>query len=316
MIKIQRIILTSPPIAFTIRKSKKFTLPGFQGLSLYDVVHFFINQINRVGLNERASAISFNTLLALPPACIFLFTLLPYVPASDLIHKEILGILSEFAPTPSASEMIQSFINDFFQPRTGLLSFGFLLAIFYASNAMMGMINTFDKSIREHKGFFLQKRLKAIQLTFILTLLVIVSGFVLVAQEAVIKWLLGLQSSKSISWWPYVRWTMLILIIFLSIALIYRFGPSVKKKWKLASPGALLSTSLILLTTLAFSYWVNNFGTYNTLYGSVGTILVLMLIIYFNAMIILIGFELNVSITYLLAESEKRKLKSMDGLDN
>jgi membrane protein len=212
--------------------------------------------------------------------------------------------------------MIQSFINDFFQPRTGLLSFGFLLAIFYASNAMMGMINTFDKSIREHKGFFLQKRLKAIQLTFILTLLVIVSGFVLVAQEAVIKWLLGLQSSKSISWWPYVRWTMLILIIFLSIALIYRFGPSVKKKWKLASPGALLSTSLILLTTLAFSYWVNNFGTYNTLYGSVGTILVLMLIIYFNAMIILIGFELNVSITYLLAESEKRKLKSMDGLDN
>jgi membrane protein len=107
---------------------------------------------------------------------------------------------------------------------------------------------------------------------------------------------------------------VVIVLLFLgSISFIYRHAPFVHKRWKLINPGAILATTLMLLFTILFSFWVNHFSNYNKLYGSIGTILILMLFIYFNSLVLLIGFELNVSINSLRHEAEERKKSEMNG---
>lgn len=315
MIKLQRIIVTSSPIAFIIRKSKEITIPGFQGIPVYDVVSFFFKQINKVGLNERAAAISFNFIMAIPASILFIFTIVPYLPIGKSFNSQILKIVRDITPDPKTYALIEDFLADFFYtPRGGLLSFGILLVVFYASNAMMGIIRTFDKSIIQGKGYFLQKRIRAIKLTLMLILLVIAFVFLLIGQEALVKWIFGIKKTIRLSWWQYVRWASILGLIFIGISLIYKYAPSVQKRWKLVSPGSLLATFLTLLATIILSYWVNNFGSdsFNRLYSSIGTLLIVMLLIFYNSLILLIGFELNVSIALLKDEVAARKAREKE----
>jgi membrane protein len=314
LIKLQRIIISWKPIAFVIRKSKTTIVPGFQGLPLYDVVLFFFKQINKVGLNERAAAISFNLIMALPAALIFLFSLIPYFPESFKVDKQILSLFKDITPNSETYVFIRDIINDLLKKHVGIFSFGFVLLIFYSSNAMIGIIRTFDKSIQEQKGFIFHQRWRAIQLTAILILLVIGSSLVLIGQDqlfSLLKSLFNIKSKTLLPVWNTARWLVIIGLVFYGIACTYRYAPSVQKRWKLASPGTLLATFLTLATTLLFSYWVSLFATssYNRIYGSIGTVLIMMLLIYINSLILLIGFELNVSITYLTKEAKARKLK-------
>ena len=169
MTKFERLIIAFPPIAFLIKKSKTIVVPGFQGLPLYDVVIFFFQQINKVGLNERAAAISFSFIMAIPATCIFIFTLVPYLPIAKQFNVELLKLTKELTPNQTTYLFIKDFLDDFFgRQRGGLLSFGILLVIFYASNAMMGIIRTFDKSISETQGWIFHKRWRAIKLTFLM----------------------------------------------------------------------------------------------------------------------------------------------------
>ncbi|MEN9299969.1 MAG: hypothetical protein RLZZ429_2282 [Bacteroidota bacterium] len=314
MIKLQRIIISWKPIAFVIRKSKTTIIPGFQGLPLYDVVLFFFKQINKVGLNERAAAISFNLIMALPAALIFLFSLIPYFPESFEVDKQILSLFKDITPNSETYRFVRDIMNDLLKKHVGIFSFGFVLLIFYASNAMIGIIRTFDKSIQEQKAFIFHQRWRAIQLTAILILLVIASSLVLIGQDqlfSLLKKLFNIKSKTLLPVWNAARWLVIIGLVFYGIACTYRYAPSVQKRWKLASPGTLLATFLTLATTLVFSYWVSLFAnsSYNKIYGSIGTVLIMMLLIYINSLILLIGFELNVSITYLTKEAEARKLK-------
>lgn len=310
MKKIERIIITSKPIAFIIKQSKQICLPGFDGLPLYDVVIFFFQQMNRVGMNERAAAISFNFIMAIPAACIFLFTLVPYLPVSKMFTLELLKLTKDLTPNQNTYKLVSDFLNDFFnKPRSGLLSLGFLLAVFYSSNAMMGIIRTFDRSIHEYKGFFLLKRWRAIKLTFILFFLIIASIMILIGQAEFTKLIANaFHLKKSSIQFPVeiIRWLIIGALFFYSIGFIYKYAPSVKERWKIVSPGVILATFLIILATYLFSFWVNNFSNFNKIYGSIGTVLILMLLIYFNSLILLIGFELNVSITYLKSKVNNR----------
>lgn len=178
---------------------------------------------------------------------------------------------------------------------------------------MMGVIRTFDKSIEEKKGYFLHQRWRAIRLTLLLIILVVVSTFLLLLGKTqllfILKNVFHLKSSERVIWWNDFRWIIIILIVYFGIAFVYKYAPSLTKRWKLFSPGAILATALTLLTTLGFSYWVNNFASYDKVYGSIGTVLILMGLIYFNSLILLIGFELNVSITVLTKEAAARKLQ-------
>ncbi|MEY2903093.1 MAG: hypothetical protein RLY89_2199, partial [Bacteroidota bacterium] len=258
-----------------------------------------------------ASVIAFHLIMAIPAACLFLFSVIPYLPGSVDFKNELLLLTKDLTPDKKTYDLIAKFLNDYFKKsQGGLISFGFLLVIFYASNAMMGIIRTFDKSILDAKTYFMHKRWRAIRLTIILILLVISAVFFLMghdALETVLKRLFGLRKRVQLGWWENTRWLVIILLIFLGISLIYKYAPSVEKRWKLVSPGSLLATFLTLATTIGFSYWVNHFGRYDKVYGSIGTILVIMLLIELNALILLIGFELNVSITYLQKKVAERK---------
>lgn len=318
MTRLERMILRSPPVAFLLRKSEKWVLPGFRGFSLYDVGNYYLKQVEKIGLYERAAAISFNVVMALPAAVLFLFTLVPYFPESTDLRKEILRMFKNVTPNKNTYSFISDILKVTEEHQVGLFSFGFVLLVFYSSNAMMGVIRTFDKSIKEKTEHFLHRRFRAIRITFIIMVLVLTSSFFLfISGEQIgnifIK-VFRFEKKTFYFWWGWVRWGMIVYLLFCGIALVYKFAPSVKKRWRLLSVGSVLATFLTLITTILFSYWVNSFGSYNKVYGSVGTIMILMVLIYINSLILLIGFELNVTITYLTKEAEARKLKEAAGL--
>lgn len=316
MIKIERIILESPPVKTIINWSKKILLPGFEKIPLYDVVLFFIKQTQQIGLNERAASIAFNFLMAVPPLLIFLFTLLSYIPGSKNLYTEILVLLNTVIPDVTTFNMIKKVMDDFFAGGTGTLSFGLLLAIYFSSNATLTIMRTFRKSmlhIEVEDRNFLQIRWSAIRLTAIIILLLLATILIMITQTVILKWI-TLQLHIQDNWVDFLfnlaHFIITFLLIFFAIGLIYRFAPHVQKKWKIRSPGAILATILIISFTYLFSYWVNNIASYNKVYGSLGSILILMFLVFVNSLVLLIGFELNVSINSLKRISEKRNILS------
>ena len=292
-------------------------LPGFKGLPLYDVVCFFYQRIRNIGLNQRANSISFNLIQALPAALLFLFSLVPYLPESLNIKGQILGLLKDLTPNTNTYTLIQNLITELFKKHIGIFSFGFLLLMFYSSNAMIGVIRAFDKSISEKKMYFLNRRWRAIRLTTILIVMVLFSTLLLIGQESlasVIKELFNFERKTAAPWWNSVRWIIIVGILFYGIAFIYKFAPSMKERWQLLTPGSILATTLTLFTTMGFSYWVNHFAHYNKVYGSIGTVLILLLLINLNSLILLIGFELNVTITLLKADMRNREINIYEGI--
>jgi membrane protein len=293
---------------FAKQKAKRIVIPGFQEVNLFQVIQFLFKQLNTIGLYDRASAISFNLIMALPAGFLFLFSIIPYFPKSLKIKKQILSIFKDISPNSSTYRFILDIINDLLSQHVGIFSFGFLLLLFYASNAMTGIIRSFDKSIMQNRPFFLHQRMRALRLTLILMLLVFASLLVLIGQDQLTTLLRELSDIKRktiLPYWNSIRWGIIVLLLFYGNAFIYKYAPHVKEKWALLSPGAILSTTLMLVTTLGFSYWVNNFGSYSKIYGSIGTVLVVMTLIYINALILLIGFELNVSIEILKKEQDQ-----------
>lgn len=315
MIKLQRIVIHSKPVKFLTSHSKRIILPGFEGLPLYDVIRFFIKQTQEIGLNERASSIAFNFLMAIPPFFIFIFTLLSYMPESLTLYKEVLIIVKTITPDKATFNIIKRIMDDFFKGGTALLSSGILLALYFSSNATITIMYTFRKSmlhIDVEKRNFIQIRWTAIKLTLVIVMLVFGTLFIMFTQSIVMNWFTELLSIKA-TMTGYILQTVQILIIFLviffAIGIIYRYAPNIQKKWKIRTPGAMLATLLIMLFTYLFSYWVNNIASYNKVYGSLGSIMILMLLVFVNSLVLLIGFELNVSINSLKSIAERRRHK-------
>jgi membrane protein len=300
--------VVTPLFNFVKQRAKQIYIPGFQRVNLFQVGRFLFKQLNTLGLYDRASAISFNLIMALPAGFLFLFSIIPYFPKTFKVKKQILSIFKDISPNSSTYRFILDIINDLLSQHVGVFSFGFLLLLFYSSNAMTGIIRSFDKSIMQNKPFFLHQRMRALRLTLILMLLVFASLLVLVGQDQLtilLRELFNIERQTILPYWELIRWGIIILLLFYGNAFIYKFAPHVKEKWPLLSPGAILSTGLMLSTTLGFSYWVNNFGSYSKIYGSIGTVLIVMTLIYINALILLIGFELNVSIEVLKKEQDQ-----------
>jgi len=306
--RIKRRLLVSPPSKLVIRKSKKIFLPGFQRIPLFDVVGFFFQQAQRSGFTERASAIAYNFIMTIPPTVIFLFTLLPYLPIPKDFIQEMFTLIKDVVPGEKNNEGLIKFLSDILNnQRTALLSTGFLLAMFFSSNAVMGIMRSFNKNyvgFRKRKTF--ATRWVAIRLTFILFLLFFATIITLIMQGAVLRWL-GITNKTLIWLIVNFKWVVIVLLFFFSISFIYRYAPAVHKRWKFISPGSILATFLMLIFTAGFSYWVNNFATYNKVYGAMGSILILMLLVFVNSLVLLIGFELNVSISSLRKLADQRK---------
>ena len=313
--QIRRRLLVSAPISFLIRRSKKIFLPGFQGIPLFDVIRFLFLQAGKTGFTERASAIAFNFTMTIPPVVIFLFTLIPHLPISKEFINQIFSLIKDVMPGEKNYGGLIKFISDILnKPRTGLLSTGFLLAMFFSSNAIMGVMRSFDKKyigFTKRKGY--HERFVALRLTFILFILFFITILALIMQGSVLRWL-GITNSLLITLIDNLRWVLIVLMFFFSISFIYRYAPAVHKRWKLINPGSIVATFLMIIFTAAFSYWVSNFSNYNELYGSISTVLILMLLIYFNSLVLLIGFELNVSINSLKHEVDERNKNLAGGI--
>ncbi len=317
MSKLGEIILNTSIVKSLQDKSRKIFIPGFGGVALYDVVVFFISQMKKVGLDDRAAAISFNFLMAIPAATIFICTLIPYLPISRKITTELLDLTKSIAPNENTYGLVANFLNDFLNtPRSGLLSIGFIVAVFYASNAILGIMRSFNMSLHNYKQRgFLKDRWTAIKLTTVLIVLIISTVVLLVFQGEFFRYVMDNIDIKSqlIRQAIYsIRSLIIILLVLYSIGIIYKYAPTISKRWRIASPGAILATFLVVCSTFLFSFYVNNFGSYNKVYGSIGTILILMFLIYLNSLILLIGYELNVCIHSLKAIAEEREREEVN----
>ena len=283
-----------------MRQSQHIRLPFFDGLSLYDVLRFFFRGLYEGAVTTRASSIAFSFFLALFPGIIFLFTLIPYI-AIDGFQEQVFETLSNIMP-PDTYEVTKSTIDDILtQKRGDLLSFSFFFALFLATNGTQSLITNFTNSFHNigYRNFWMQY-LMSLGLTIILSVLLLLGILVVILSEGFVEYLIAF-SKIQIDFLDYsklysvIRSLILVVIVLISISLIFYIGPTKRKVWRFISPGSILATTLIILSSLGFGYYVANFSQYNKLYGSIGTLMVIMLWIYINAIGLILGFELNAS---------------------
>lgn len=301
-----------------IEQSHKENLPGFRKISLFNAIKKFREHVIWDDLLERASAISFNSAMALPPMILFLCTLIPIIAKFNFIIKldlegQLYSLIKDIIPAKNNYEPILEFVYGIInEPRNGLLILSILLSLFFSSNALMGVMRSFDKNypgFTKRKG--ISKRLTAIRITAMLFVLFILCLALLIAQQSVLEWL-GIKNEILVAVLGKIRWIFIFLLVFTIISYIYRHAPAVDKKWKIITPGSVLATCLVVICSLAFSWYVSQFGTYNKLYGSIGTIIVVLVLIFLNSLILLIGFELNASIFSLSKTKEDTAVLKKD----
>lgn len=261
---------------------------------LKEILLFFLNGLKKGAISTRASSIAFNFFLAFFPALIFLFTLIPYIPVNDF-QKKIFEIIIDILP-PMTNDSVLFLINDVLSnPRAELLSIGFLLTIFFSTNGAYSLLEAFDASyhVNNEIGFF-KKRLIALEITIIITLLVILSILFIILGEKIISFLISenLINISSIKMFMFSKWLIMFVSLYSGITIIF-FLANKKVKFRFINIGSVFSSLFIIITSILFSIYINNFDTYNKLYGSIGTLMIILLWMYFNSFILILGFELN-----------------------
>lgn len=289
-------------------KAKKISLPGFDGMAIYDVMVFFWRSIVDGSLSTRASAIAFNLFVALFPAIIFLFTLIPFIPIEDF-QNELFLLIKDMVPA-SAFEAIEGTVADILTHQRGdLLSLGFFMALIFSTNGFASMMVAFDASLHSfERRTWLGQRLIALMLLIIVSVLVTVAIALITYGQHFINYLVAngyLRDHLIFYILTIGKWFIILFLVFIANSFLYYLAPSKKTKWRFISAGSSLATVLSVLTFVGFSYYINNFGQYNKLYGSIGTLLVIMLLMYLLSMILLVGFELNASINEAVKQSKR-----------
>lgn len=303
--RLSQFILQTAPFRGLYRWSSRIHPPGFHGLSLYTVTRFLFKEIRVNKLNVRGAAVTYNFFMAIPPTLLFFCSLIPYLPGVDALKNSILRIVEIVSP-PDAHEALSKMVIDLIDnEQRGVLSFGILLTLFFSSNGMMGLMRSFDRqSSLYKKRSALKRRWTAIKLTLMVLLVGLLTMVALVLQSRMLNDLL----SKLPAGGSAIRvfsLLLVLLLIFLSICMVYRYGPSLTHKWKFISPGSILATFGCVLLTTIFFFLVDNVIHYNKVYGSIGSLMAFMVWLFLNTQVILLGFELNMSI--LLGKLEKEE---------
>jgi membrane protein len=276
---------------------KKIKVPGLEGMSLYDVLEMYVIGIIEGALTTRAGGIAYSFFMAIFPFLLFIFTLIPYIPI-DGFQIELLSIITDILP-PKTYDLIGPVIEDIIKNQyAGLLSFGFIVSIFLMSNGVNAIFGGFEysyhvKEIRNvFRAYFIAVIVSIVIVVFLITTVVIITFLELFIKEQIgLEWL-----EDHLLWLKIARGFIFLLMIFTTVSMLYHYGVKEGKYTNFFSPGAVLTTILSILTFYLFGYYVTEFAKYNELYGSIGTLLILMLFIWLNAIILLLGFELNASI--------------------
>jgi len=287
-----------PVLNILVAVGKKIKIPGLQGMSLYDVLEMYVIGIVKGALTTRAGGIAFSFFMAIFPFLLFILSLIPYIPI-DGFQDNLFWLIQEMLP-PKTFEAVDLVLKDIINNQYGgLLSFGFLASIFLMTNGVNAIFGGFEYSyhVTEMRNVF-----KAYIVSLGVSLLM--SFFLIITVVAIIFYQVALVRIGNIGWLDtgeldllyWGRGLLFLIMIFTIVSLLFRFGTTQGKEVKFFSPGAILTTILSLFTFYLFGIYVVKFATYNKLYGSIGTLLVLMLFVWLNAIILLLGFELNASI--------------------
>jgi membrane protein len=280
-------------------RAKKIKLPFFEGVPLYYVTLFFWHSIAKGAITTRASAIAFSFFIAFFPFVIFLFTLIPYIPI-DNFQNELLTLIQNVVPPTTYKTIEKTVIDIITQPRGDLLSFGFFAALIFSTNGLASMMSAFDATIHTiHRRSWISQRITAIFLLIILSLMLTIVIALLTSGELFILYLQENQILKDQFVFfliTFSKWVIILTVLFFTFSFLYYMAPAKKTKWHFISAGSSLSTVLSVLTIIGFTFYINKFNQYNELYGSIGTLLIILLLIYVMSLILLIGFELNASI--------------------
>ncbi|MCG2417894.1 YihY/virulence factor BrkB family protein [Aequorivita sp. F47161] len=289
-----------PIIRDLIRISKKIKLPALGEFSLYNLLDIYGTGILKGTFSFRASSIAYSFFLALFPFLLFLLNLIPIIPI-DGFQSRFLIFIEALLPAQT-TEFFYPIIADIaVNPRAGLLSFVFFLSIFLSANGVNAIFSAFEYSfhVTINRSFFRQYFV-ALVVSIFLALLLLTSVGVILYGEYVIR---DLQSKayidKDLFWISFFQFIVFLIMIYVVIATLYYYGTKEGKAISFFSIGAVTTTILFVVTTYLFGIYINNFSNYNELYGSIGALLILMLYIWINANLLLLGFELNVSIKRL-----------------
>lgn len=280
-------------------RAKKVSFPFLDGVPVYDVALFFWRSIVDGSITTRASAIAFSFFIAFFPFVIFLFTLIPYIPI-DNFQNELFLIIKQVVPESIFSTIEETLMDIIMRPRGDLLSLGFFMALIFSTNGLASMMSAFDATIHSiYRRSWVSQRLAAIILLFILSVLLTIAIALLTSGQTFINYLQEhniLRDSFTIYLLTFGKWVITLALFFFAYSFLYYMAPAKKTKWRFISAGGTLSTLLSIITIAGFTYYINNFSQYNKLYGSIGTLLIILLLMYVMSLILLIGFELNASI--------------------
>lgn len=297
MITIPKIhVYRSSVVRFFLRKAHTVILPGENGASLYEVGYIFIKKLFDSRLAERAAAVTYNLIMALPPMFLFIFSLLPYLPFRH-IEQTILYVIRLITPNDNiygtVSSIAVNFIN---QQHHGALSFGLLLVLYFSSNGMVGLMKTFDYNESLYKKRTpLQRRFTAIKLTLMHIFITILAMAVLFIQTKNLNPLI-VHVFHYVQIVKIISTVILIIVVFIGISVIYTYGPSLTEKFSFISIGSVFATCGSLFATSVFFFLVNHFLNYNKVYGPIGTLIGFLVLLWLNTIILLVGYEINVSL--------------------
>lgn len=295
----RKLLLNSELVITSERYSRRLVIPGFDGMPLYDVAAFFIKGLQKGALSMRAAAFSFNLFLALFPAIIFFFTIIPYIPIAGF-QDQLLEFMQNFIPKKAFDAVEETLFDIVKRPRGGLLSIGFIMALYFSTNGIHSLIEAFNQTRHTiETRSWIKQRLISIALVIILSMLVIISIALITLGPVLLDFLVRHNMLRdSFSYYLIIagKWIISSAMLFFAFSFLYYLAPATESRFRFISAGSTLSTVLTVLASVGFNYYVNSISKYNTLYGSIGTLIIVMVWIYFNAMIVLIGFELNASI--------------------
>jgi membrane protein len=306
--RMRRKVLYSAGNRRVIRWSQRIVLPGFEGFSLYHISRFFFLALQQGQLVTRASAIAFKLFLAFFPAIIMLLTLIPFIPIADFQIK----LLENFqAMLPHEVYLfIEGLLQDLLvRKHSTLLSVSTITGIYFASNSMDAILDGFSASYhvtRWHSAF--KQRLLSLGLLVALTVMMVIA----MALLSLSNWAISLinDSGYVMSHLEHygllaAKWGITLLMLLTSISMLYNAGDPTARRYKFITPGGILAVVLTLLVSQALVFFFGHITDYNALYGSIGAILAVQLWLYFNMIVLLIGFELNASITRARVDSKE-----------
>lgn len=283
------------------RKTRRIILPGLDGLSAYDLWVIYSGGIIKGTFSTRASAIAFSFFMALFPFLLFILNLIPYITFIDDFQIQFLIFMDSLLPATTNELFEDIFLDIASNPRGGLLSFAFILSIFLMTNGVNAIFTGFEFSYHTQANrSIIRQYVIAIGVSIIMALLLLLTVIIGVYLTYAVDDLseLGILFERGLLS-GVLQYAILIALIYTVVATLYYFGTKEGKKARFFSIGALFTTLLILLTTYFFGLYIENFSAYNELYGSIGALLVLMVYIWLNSNILLLGFELNASLLKL-----------------